>query len=135
MLEKKTNFSPGLYVAPGARPKAYLTKNTHSSIRHDYATWHPNHLDAIESKQSKKIPYANKSKFDSSKIIDDAIEKSNLYHAFVAENGYFVVIFDIGYQAGYCSKSMQSTSCVTVITKQTGEVVTAYPGKSIATKT
>lgn len=106
MYEKRTNFSQGLYVAPGARPKAYRSKSKeskmidHSRIRHDHATWHPDHLELIERKNSTKLPYADRSKFDSTKIIEDAISKSNLHHAYVGKHGNFVVVFDIGYQAG-----------------------------------
>lgn len=122
-------FKPGTAVPPKSRRQAYVTDKTHARIKHDYATWHPDHLDKIERKTSNKIPYSNKSKFDSAKIIPEAIKKSDKYSALVGNNRNFVIIFDMGYKVGYDSIAERDTSCVTVVTKQTGEVITVYPGK------
>lgn len=131
IIEQKV-FKAGNMVPPGARKRAFMTENTHARIRHDYASWHPDHLDEILKYTNKKnpleIPYGNKSKFDSAQIIPDAVEESNEHVAEVGKNGNFVIVFDMGYVVGFDAVGKRSTSCVTVVTKQSGEVITVHPG-------
>ena len=115
-------------IEPGQRPYPRITAKTHARLRHDYATWHPEHVEQVNRKTSSKIPFSNRSKFDSATIITDAISKSRLYPATVGNNGNYVIVFDMGYLVGFDERSQRQTSTVTVIMEPNGEVVTAHPG-------
>ena len=117
-------------VEPRNRPRPFKTPSTHARLRHDYAIWHSDHVDQVLSMTGPKLPFSNKSKFDSARIIDDAITKSYEYPALVASNGNHVVVFDMKHQVGFDEVAGRSTSMVTVVLKATGEVITAHPGNA-----
>lgn len=106
----------------------FKSAKTHARLKHDYATWHEEHEDQIMRKTSLKLPFQNKSKFDSFEVFRDVLKESRKYPAIVAKNGNQVTVFDIGYIAGYDARSKRQTSTVTLVTTPDGEVITAYPG-------
>jgi hypothetical protein len=115
-------------VDPKQKPRPFVSANSHVRLRHDYALWHPDHVDKVLQKTSPKIPFSTKSKFDSYTIALDVIAKSAEYPAILEDNGLFVTMFDVGYITGFDAKRNSIVSSATVVTKRTGEVVTAYPG-------
>jgi hypothetical protein len=125
-----------IIVEPCHRSRPFQSVKTHARLKHDYATWHPDHVDKTLSTSSYKLPYMgnNKtgksasSKFDSAKIIEEAISKSYEHVAQVARNGNHVVVFDMGYQVGFDEVAKRRVSVVTVVLKRSGEVITAHPG-------
>ena len=115
-------------VDPKQKPRPFVSANSHTRLRHDYALWHPDHVDKVLQKTSSKIPFSKKSKFDSYTIALDVIAKSAEYPATLEDNGLLVTTFDVGYITGFDAKRNYRVSSATVVTKVTGEVVTAYPG-------
>lgn len=113
-----------------SRKRPFKTQKTHARLRHDYAVWHSDHLHHVNAMTSHKLPFENKSKFDSAKIIDVAIDRSINYPAIEGKNGNHVVTFDMGYLTGFDAKANRRTSAVTVVLKPSGEVITAHPGTS-----
>jgi hypothetical protein len=122
------------YIEPRDRKPPFKTAQTHARLCHDYAVWHPAHLKQVLAKTSPRLPFEHprdrKSRFDSATIIDDAIAKSIEHIALVANNGYHIVVFDMGHQVGFDEVAGRSTSTVTVVLKPSGEVVTAHPGNA-----
>ena len=125
------------------RKKPFVTDETHARLKHDYAYWpqDPKHKKQCDLylKASKKgrLPYQDnqKSKFNSAVIIDEAILKSYKHPGIVSKikkknrtEVRHVISFDMGYEVGYDVAKGRNTSCVTVVTKENGEVVTVYPG-------
>lgn len=115
-------------IEPKFRPRPFQSARTHARLRHDYATWHPDHMQKALSDQSNRLPFTDRSKFDSAKIIDDAIKLSYEYPAQVARNGNHVVAFDMGFEVGFDARARRRTSAVTVILTPIGEVITVHPG-------
>ena len=131
-MNKFEKFKPGTIVAPGMRPPANLTNKgrRHIGSGHDYAIWHDEYIqNTIKLSMNKLIQVEfKKSKFNSIKILEDAISKSDRHYACVSENGNYCISFDMGYETGYDSLRERLTTCVTVVTKQNGNVVTVHPG-------
>lgn len=117
-----------IVIEPKHRPRPYLTSKTHARLRHDYATWHPDHAAQADRSSSRKLPFFDKSKFDSAVFINEAITRSYEYPALVAQNGNHVVAFDFGHFIGWDANAKRRTSAVTVVIRPTGEVITAPPG-------
>lgn len=115
-------------IEPKYRPRPFLTARTHARLCHDYATWHEAHRREALRATGAKLPYENKSKFDSSSIISDAISKSHEHPALRAGNGNHVITFDMGHQVGFDAVAKRRTSSVTVVVSPRGEVITAHPG-------
>lgn len=115
-------------VDPKQKPRPFVSADSHARLRHDHALWHPDHVDKVLRKTSPKIPFLDKSKFDSYTIALDAITKSANYPATLENNGLLVTTFDLGYVTGFDARRNSRVSSATVVTKTTGEVVTAYPG-------
>ncbi len=115
-------------VEPKQKPRPFLSADSHVRLRHDYALWHPDHVDKVLQKTSPKIPFSDKSKFDSYTIALDAITKSANYPATLENNGLLVTTFDLGHLTGFDARRNTRVSSATVVMKATGEVVTAYPG-------
>lgn len=118
---------------PSHRRQPFQSERTHARLRHDHALWHPDHvaeaMKAVERNSHRHaIPYSNRSKFDSAAIIDEAIERSYEHIAQVTKNGNHVVVFDMGYEVGFDEKGKRRTSSVTVILRESGEVITVHPG-------
>lgn len=119
-------------IDPGFRRRPFVTQRTHARLRHDHATWHPDHvagaLRAVQKKDLGRIPFSDRSKFDSASIIEEAVQRSYDHSAQVAANGNHVVVFDMGYEVGFDERAKRRTSGVTVVLRPTGEVVTVHPG-------
>ncbi len=118
------------FVPAEKKPTPFLSQSSHARLRHDWALWHPDHVDEVLRKQSVKLPFVHKSKFHSFAIAEEAIDQSAKYPALKADNGYLITTFDMGYQTGIDFRSNEPVSAVTVVTRPNGEVVTAYPGTS-----
>lgn len=110
------------------KPVPYLTAKMHARLKHDYASWHPDHVSKVLKNKSPKLLYQDKSKFDSFSIFHDALQESKKHAAMISENGNHVTVFDMGYLTGYDARARRQTSTVTLVTKANGEVITAYPG-------
>ncbi|MEK6478356.1 hypothetical protein WJR50_12510 [Catalinimonas sp. 4WD22] len=103
------------------------------------------YLDTVLAKTSARLPgyekrrpshqvdneadRLEKSKFNSFEILEEAVLRSAVYPAIVANNGNLVTTFDMGYVIGYDSQLNSPTSTVTVVTYKVGKFNTAYPGK------
>jgi hypothetical protein len=116
-----------------ARPRPYQSPRTHARLKHDYATWHEDHVQQVLRKTSPRLPFQDGSKFDTAIIIDEAITRSYEFPALVAANGNHVVTFDMGYEIGFDARANRRTSAVTVVLTDRGEVITAHPGTSWST--
>lgn len=121
------------FVDASRRRKPFLTEKSHARLRHDHAFWHPDHVaKALKSfekgSHENAIPYSDRSKFDSATIIEEAIARSTNYPAEESKNGNHVIVFDMGYEVGFDERARRRTSAVTVVVKQTGEVITVHPG-------
>ena len=112
------------------RPKPFVGPRTHARLRHDYATWHEDHRTAALKSSKEKLPFENRSKFDTFQIVEDAIERSIEFPAVVEDgsNRNFVIAFDMGYDVGYDARAKGRTSAVTVVLSPIGEVITVHPG-------
>jgi hypothetical protein len=119
-------------ILPANRPKPFINPRTHARLKHDYATWHPDHRDKALTTTDRELPFSSSSKFDSSEIMTEAIGRSHEHPALLAKNGNHVVTFDMGYDVGFCARSKRRTSAVTVVLTPTGIVITAHPGTSWA---
>lgn len=117
-------------IEPKKRRQPYSTARTHARLRHDYATWHDDHQEEALDAETVALPFADRSKFDSSQIIAEAIVRSYEHPAIVARNGNHVVTFDMGYLVGFDARAQRRTSGVTVVIKPSGEVITVHPGTS-----
>ncbi|MEW8683440.1 MAG: hypothetical protein AB2536_16190 [Candidatus Thiodiazotropha endolucinida] len=125
-------------IDPKKRQKPFKSAKTHARLSHDYAFWHHDHLKKTIRSPGNMLPgfqwsksgssILEKSKFDSAKIIDDVIRKSYLYPAVRAKNGNYVITFDMGHFVGFDGIAKRRTTAVTVVTKPSGEVITAHPG-------
>jgi hypothetical protein len=115
-------------IEPRQRIRPFVTPRTHARLRHDWATWHEDHVHEALRPRSKRLPYEDRSKFDSARIIQDAIERSCEHPAVLAKNGNHVVVFDLGYIVGFDKRANRQTSAVTVVILPNGEVITAHPG-------
>lgn len=115
-------------VDPRDKQRPFLSGDSHVRLRHDHALWLEESLDKILGISGRRIPFSMRSKFDSYKIALEAIEKSAEYPASVASNRLLVTTFDMGYQTGFDAKSNRVVTSATVVTRVTGEVVTAFPG-------
>jgi hypothetical protein len=121
-------------------------------LKHDYAVWHEDRDKAALAATGNRLPFSRRwdkknpapenerigSKFDSAKIIEDAIAKSDEFPA-VASRGNYVVTFDMGYEVGFDEVAERRTSTVTVVLshevpKDEWIVVTAYPGSPYSRK-
>ncbi|MDF9798785.1 hypothetical protein OKW21_004048 [Catalinimonas alkaloidigena] len=76
-----------------------------------------------------KADSLEKSKFNSFEILEEAVLRSAVYPAIVANNRLLVTTFDMGYVVGYDSQLNSPTSTVTVVTYEDGKLKTVYPGK------
>jgi hypothetical protein len=84
----------------------------------------------VLASRKTSLPYEDRSKFDSYRIIEDAITASELHPAQVRDgsNKNFVITFDRGYDVRYDAQANRKTSSVTVILSSVGEVITVHPG-------
>lgn len=117
-----------IVIPPKSRPRPYLTPLTHARLKHDYATWHPEHVEQTERYQGRTLPFVRKSKFDSAQFISEAVVRSYDHNATLAKNGNHVIVFDFGHTVGWDEIAKRQTSSVTVVVRPTGEVITAHPG-------
>jgi hypothetical protein len=121
-------------IEPRQRIRPFVTPRTHARVRHDWATWHEDHVHEALRVMSRRLPdqnelpYHDRSKFDSARIIQEAIERSYEHPAVLAKNGNHVVVFDLGYIVGFDKRANRETSAVTVVILPNGEVITAHPG-------
>ena len=60
------------------KPVPYLTAKTHARLKHDYASWHPDHVSKVLKKKSPKLLYQDKSKFDGRLNLDTDLIVSDL---------------------------------------------------------
>jgi hypothetical protein len=84
----------------------------------------------VLAKTSPKLPYEDRSKFDSNEIIQEAIAKSAEHYATVGDgsNTNRIVVFDMGYEVGFDARAKRRTASVTVVMTDLGEVITVHPG-------
>ncbi len=115
-------------IEPKSRPRPFSSARTHARLRHDYATWHGDHVNEALRATTNRLPFADRSTFDSATIIGEAVSRSYEHPAILARNGNHVVTFDLGYQVGFDAFAKRRTSAVTVVIKPSGEVVTVHPG-------
>ncbi len=132
-MSNKPEYSKFQIVEVDDKPAIYQDGSSHVLSRHDHATWHPQNLQGLSRKTSNKLPYSDKSKFNSHQIAQDAIAESAGHPAVVSENGYLVTTFDMGHDTGYDGNTGESVSSVTVVTDRDGKLITAYPGTSFGT--
>jgi hypothetical protein len=121
------------FIEPEMRRPPWVSEKTHARLRHDHALWHPEHVAramkaAERGSHRNAIPYADRSKFDSATIIEEAIPRSFNHAAEAARNGNHVVVFDMGYEVGFDERAKRRTSAVTVVLRESGEVITVHPG-------
>ena len=117
-------------VLPTHRPRPFKGARTHARLRHDHATWHDEHIAAALKASERELPFEDRSKFDSFRTIDEAIQRSTEHPAQVMPaSPNFVICFDMGYEVGFDARANRRTSVVTVVLTSAGEVLTVYPGK------
>lgn len=117
-------------VLPNQRPRPFKGPRTHARLRHDHATWHNDHVAAALRASKHELPFDDRSKFDSARLIDEAIERSMDHPAHVMPGSpNYVICFDMGYEVGFDARANRRTTVVTVVLSPTGEVLTVYPGK------
>lgn len=75
--------------------------------------------------------FANKSKFNSSENVVDLIKSSTQQPMVKQANGNFSRTFDVGRKIGTDMTTGNQTSIMTVITNETGNLVTAFPGSPL----
>jgi hypothetical protein len=119
-----------MILEPGdpLRRSMYRTSLLHARQYHSGAPWHPDYRDEMEALDSNRLPDAGKSTFDSFTFIDDAIEQSKKLPALVSYNGNLIVLVDFGHEIGFDVPNSRRTSVATVVIKQSGELLTVYPG-------
>lgn len=122
-----------IVVDPKNKPVPFLTEGSHAALRHDHATWHPDHLDQALAAtrpvaKGEPLPFAGRSKFDSRAILNEVVTRSQAQPGVRALNGYIVTTFDLGYVTGWDARAGRKTTSATVVTKVSGEVITAHPG-------
>ena len=73
--------------------------------------------------------YANKSKFTDGEDLAQLIQRTTQEPMLTQPNGNFARVLDVGRSIGFDRQQQSITSIMTVITKPTGELVTAFPGR------
>jgi hypothetical protein len=112
------------------RPQPLTSSLLHARQGHNGAPWHEDYRDLTEAKAGNKLPFEDKSRFDSITFIGEAVELSKDAPAIVGHNGNLLVVVNFGREIGYDAKGQRRTDIATVVlNSHTGEVITVFPGR------
>lgn len=132
MDSRNKSVPPGTVLVPGdkLRPPLLTSCLLHARQGHNGAPWHEDYRDETDRQYKKRLPFENKSRFDSVTLMTDAIELARDAVAVVADNGNLVMIVNFGFVAGYDAVNKRRTDIAAVVQDPiTGEVVSVYPGR------
>lgn len=127
----ESGLRPGTVLELGnvLRPRLFKSPELHARQRHSGAPWHPDYVDETIALKGNRLPYHDRSEFDSVELIDEAIKKAEYTTGLIGKNGNILIFVDFGHEVGFDALRRRRTSVVTVVAYPVGEVITVFPGR------